>query len=57
MMRILLIEDEEFLRDFIRQLLTPAGYEVLQAENGREGLKLFNQSPLDLVRSHDYFLA
>jgi len=49
MKRILLIDDDEFFRDFVQQLLTRAGYEVLPAANGREGLKLFGQSPVDLV--------
>ena len=49
MKRILLIDDDEFFRDFVKQLLTRAGYEVLPAPNGREGLKLLAQSPVDLV--------
>ena len=38
---ILLVDDEEDIRDVLRLALTDAGYDVLEAENGRQALDLF----------------
>lgn len=38
---ILLVDDEQFIRDLAVKILSRAGYKVLTAENGREGLNLF----------------
>ena len=40
---ILLIDDEEFVRDLGERILTRAGYTVLSAANGLEGLDLFRK--------------
>jgi DNA-binding NtrC family response regulator len=37
---ILVVDDEEVMRDVLGSLLTQAGYEVSLAENGAEGLEL-----------------
>ncbi len=34
--RILVVEDQEDNRRILRDLLTSAGYEIIQAENGEE---------------------
>lgn len=47
--RILVIDDEPTALDVIRKILVHAGYEVLVAENGQEGVELFRQEPCDLV--------
>ena len=48
--KIILIDDEELLRQRLAKLFTLDGYEVIQAENGTEGLKLFEQvSPAAVV--------
>ena len=39
--RILLVEDDELIRNMIALNLQEEGYEVIQAENGREALNLF----------------
>ena len=38
---ILLVEDEEMLRDFVSTALTSLGYRVLSASNGREALEVW----------------
>lgn len=47
--RILIIDDEPTALDLLRRILEMNGYEVLAAENGQEGLELFQQHPCDLV--------
>jgi two-component system cell cycle response regulator DivK len=38
--RILVVEDQEDNRRILRDLLTNAGYEIVQAEDGEEALKI-----------------
>jgi CheY-like chemotaxis protein len=49
--RILLVDDENTIRDSLYALLESAGYEVLAASNGPDGLTIFRQSvpPIDLL--------
>ncbi len=49
MKRILVIEDDGHMRGMLRDMLEIAGYEVLEASNGREGLRLFQRNGVDLV--------
>jgi DNA-binding response OmpR family regulator/DNA-binding CsgD family transcriptional regulator len=49
MKNILIIEDEEELREGIAEILLYEGYNVSQASNGREGLKLAVQKNPDLI--------
>lgn len=49
MKRILVIDDEELILSFLRDLLVEEGFEVLTACNGEEGLALFDTTPVDLV--------
>ena len=46
---ILLFEDEEILREALVQRLILEGYNVDSASNGRKGLRLFDETPGDLV--------
>lgn len=46
---ILLIDDDPDLRSMLRRTLVRGGYAVQEAENGREGLKVLANSPVDLV--------
>lgn len=48
---ILLVDDEERYRELIAQVLTKAGYEVLQAADGIEALSLLEKSNVNLVIS------
>jgi DNA-binding response OmpR family regulator len=47
--RILLVEDEPRIRDFITRALVTAGYEVAAARCGNEGLRMALDSDYDLV--------
>ena len=49
MKRILVIDDEEMMLTFLRDLLEAEGYEIITAANGAEGLALFEKHPVDLV--------
>lgn len=46
---VLVIDDEEQVRQLIRETLEPAGYEVEEAGDGREGLNRYRTKPADLV--------
>jgi DNA-binding response OmpR family regulator len=47
--RILVVEDEDPIRKFITSVLRSAGYEVLAAPDGAQGLAIAENEPLDLV--------
>jgi two-component system response regulator (stage 0 sporulation protein F) len=49
MATILIIDDEEMMRILLRSALQSAGYEVVEAANGRQGLELYRQRPTDLI--------
>ena len=46
---ILIVEDEKALRDALSNALSVAGLEVLQAENGTQGLSIAVSSQPDLI--------
>ena len=46
---ILVIDDQEAIRSLLRRTLEAAGYEVLEASNGRLGLELYRERPADLI--------
>jgi len=45
----LIVDDEPGIRNFLREVLTNASYEVLEAENGEEAIKQVAASNVDLV--------
>ena len=49
--RILIVDDEELLRDMASQMLKKLGYDVLTAKDGREALAIYSDSwkTIDLV--------
>ena len=49
MARILLIEDEPESRRVLAQLLEHHRFEVIEAENGRQGIRKYLAHPIDLV--------
>ena len=46
---ILIADDESNIRDVIRFALERAGYECVEAEDGRVALELFSSATFDLV--------
>jgi len=47
--RILVIDDDNQTRRMLRQALERAGYEVIEARNGREGVQRYQATPTDLI--------
>jgi DNA-binding NtrC family response regulator len=47
--QILIIEDDSAVRELILQTLSRAGYQVIGAEDGQQGLNLFRANNPDLV--------
>jgi two-component system cell cycle response regulator len=47
--RILIVDDELDIRELIAHVLHNAGYEVLHAGSGEQGLELLDTAPVDLV--------
>jgi DNA-binding response OmpR family regulator len=46
---LLVIDDDDLVRSFVVRVLQGAGYDVLQAGNGREALRQVRAGKLDLV--------
>ncbi len=49
MVRILVVEDEAVIRAWLAQVLRHADFEVQEARNGTEALRLHQAQPFDLV--------
>jgi CheY-like chemotaxis protein len=49
MERILVIDDDDEIRWMVKEMLVRAGYEVMEARNGREGVSAFREAPTKLV--------
>ena len=47
--RILVVDDEEGVRGFLRTVLEVAGYDVLEAADGKQALLVVQAAPVDLV--------
>jgi two-component system cell cycle response regulator DivK len=47
--RILVVEDQEDNRAILRDLLSSAGYELIEATNGQEGIELARKERPDLI--------
>jgi len=48
-MRILIIDDDVYIRETLRIILERWGYEIEEASNGKTGLKIHHNNPVDLV--------
>jgi two-component system chemotaxis response regulator CheY len=49
MARILVIDDNDLVRDFLKGALQDAGYEVVVAGDGEQGVQRFAERGIDLV--------
>ena len=47
--RILVVDDEEDIRDILKTILTEEGYEVIEACDGNEALKMAKTKAPDLI--------
>lgn len=47
--KLLVVDDEDFVRDLLREILESEGCEVLLAESGNEALQLFSENQFDAV--------
>jgi DNA-binding NtrC family response regulator len=48
-MKILIIDDDDRIRNLFRLWLERAGFEVYEAENGKKGMEVQQQTPVDLI--------
>lgn len=49
MARILIVDDEDYIRNLLVEILEGAGYEVLTAADGKEALGILEQHKVDLI--------
>ncbi|MFC1984913.1 response regulator transcription factor [Chloroflexota bacterium] len=47
--KILVVDDEETVRDLLQRILEESGYSIVTASNGYEALERFSQHKVDLV--------
>ncbi|MDP6777091.1 MAG: response regulator [Candidatus Latescibacteria bacterium] len=55
MAKILVVDDDRIIRAILRDMLSGAGYDVVQAADGDKALELYETDPADLVIT-DLFL-
>ena len=46
---VLIIEDDEYVRQMLKQTFERAGYEVATASNGRVGVQMYESQPFSVV--------
>jgi CheY-like chemotaxis protein len=49
MAHILIIDDDDQFRTMVRQLMERNGHEVKEASGGKEGIRLYRESPTDII--------
>jgi DNA-binding response OmpR family regulator len=47
--RVLLVDDDALARGYLRTLLEEAGYEVVEAGDGKEAVRLYRKARADLI--------
>lgn len=48
-MKILIVDDDELIRDLFRRWLEREGFEIYEAENGKKGVEIQRSNPVDLM--------
>lgn len=48
-LKLLLVEDDAFIRMDTAEILQDLGYEVIEAESGEQGVEILGQTPVDIV--------
>jgi two-component system response regulator PilR (NtrC family) len=48
-LKLLIVDDEESMRDFLKVMLMKEGYSVSTAESGEKAIELFNEEIFDLI--------
>lgn len=46
---VLIVDDDEMIREFIKVVLSDYNFKLIEAENGKEGLKQFRKNHPDIV--------
>ncbi len=46
---VLVVDDEDDIRNLLRTFLTKRGFEVVEAANGRDAIELSSGEPVDLI--------
>ncbi len=46
---VLIVDDEDVIRETMKEMLDSKGYNVLEASNGVAGLKICAETPVDLI--------
>ncbi len=49
MKRVMIVDDEEQIRDVLMKILQRHGYQVVVAEHGRQAVSIFESNPVDLI--------
>jgi len=49
MAHVMIIDDDQYVRSVVRQMLEAAGYVVTEASSGREGIEKHEENPADLI--------
>lgn len=49
MEKILIADDEQLMRQLVNDFLTPEGYEVIEAADGKEAIEMYDKYHPDLV--------
>lgn len=47
--KIMIVEDHQVLREIMKEYLMDAGYQVLEASDGNQGMELFQEHEMDLI--------
>ncbi len=49
MTSILIIDDDDSVREMLRFILEQAGYEIFEASDGEIGINIYREKPTDII--------